>query len=122
MRRWIGFVFLVLLLLLTGYVGLRDGLTGTHEALGAGQWATTTTQLLYGVFAILTLTSMGARLRIATRFLYGWCIATTLTSGLAPVVYGGATLIVGAAGGVAGAIIAIIVLWLWKNRPDGVHG
>ena len=122
MLRWIGFVVLILLLLLTAYAGLTDGLSGIHQATGAGQWAATATQLVYGVCAILALAAMGARHRVATSFIQGWCIATILTSTLAPVVYGGANIIVGAGGGVGAALVSVLVLWIWKNRPANVNG
>lgn len=119
--RWIGFVALVLLLLLTAYSGLTDGLENVRHVVGVGQWMTIAAQLLFGVCAILALAAMGARHGSAKRFLYGWCVGTTLTSGLAPVVYGGANLLIGFVSGAAGAIISFIMLWLWKNRPAGVH-
>src|SRR5438067_2435812 len=117
MWRWIGFVILVLLLLLTAYTGLNDGLEGAHNAMGLGQQAVTVTQLAYGVCAILALSAMGARHRIATRFLYGWCVATVVTSTLAPMVYGGASLVVGIVSGITGALIAVLVVWIWRRSP-----
>ena len=50
MLRWIGFVVLILLLLLTAYAGLTDGLSGIHQATGAGQWAATATQLVLWIW------------------------------------------------------------------------
>jgi hypothetical protein len=117
MWRWIGFVFLVLLLLLTAYTGLNDSLEEIHYAVGLGPWATTATQFAYGVFAILTVSAMGARHPIATRFLYGWCVTTVLTSCLAPMVYGGASIAVGLVSGVTGTLMAVLVLWIWRRSP-----
>ena len=116
--RWIGFVLLVLLLLLTAYTGLRDGLNGVHHAVGVGEWTVTVAQLAYGLFAILALAAMGARHRIATPFIYGWCAGAILLSFLAPVVYGGASIAVGLVSGVAGALLALLVVWVWRHRPN----
>lgn len=117
--RWIGFVFLVLLLLLTAYTGLGDGLSGIRDAIGVGQWIATVAQLAYGVFAILALAAMGARHRTAIHFIYGWCVATILISFVAPIVYGGVSIAIGLVSGVTGALVALLVVWIWRRRPDG---
>lgn len=122
MFRWIGFVLLVLLLLLTAYTGLTDGLNQIHVATGAGQWAAIAAQLANGIFAILALAAMGARHRIATLFIHGWCVTAILISTLAPIVYGGASVVVGLASGAAAALLAVLVLWIWRHRPAGANG
>ena len=115
--RKIGFALICLLLLLTAYNGLREGLNMISYATGAGQWAATLTQLIYGVSAVLTLSAMGARHRLATPFLYAWCVATTLVSALAPVVYGGTSIGIGIMSGAAAALVAALVFWIWRRSP-----
>jgi hypothetical protein len=121
MFRWIGFVLLVLLLALTAFTGLIGGLGQIRRVAGVGQWTAATAQLTYGVCAVLSLAAMGARHRAAKWFIYTWCVATIVISSLAPVVYGGAPIAAGFASGVGATLAALLVLWIWRNRPSGLN-
>lgn len=121
MLRWIGFVFVVLLMIVSGYFGLADSLQMTQQAHGPGQWVVTATELAYSVCAVLALGAMAMRHGSATGFIRAWCVTSILTATLAPVAYGHTSPLIGLVSGVATTLLCALILWVWTYRPIGVR-
>lgn len=120
--RWLGFVFLVLLLTGSAFAGTIDVIGLLHDANGPGQWMVAATELAYSLCAVLALSAMGARNRNATGFLTAWCVTVVMTATVAPVAYGNTPVVIGFASGAMTAVVCAIVLWIWRHRPDGLNG
>lgn len=106
---------LVLLLLATAYLGLKDGFHLLTEARSAAQWVATGTEVLYGLTALAALVTLPSGRPWTLRLLIVWAAALTATSALAPVVWGKTSWAVGAAsGGGVGALLALL-LWGWRR-------
>jgi peptidoglycan/LPS O-acetylase OafA/YrhL len=120
--QWTLLVVLVLLLLGTGYLGVKGGLDATHNSKSMGQWISAFCQLAYGVAGFLAVAAMAARLRLATQLIYAWVIATIITGALAPVTWGGQPPGMALVAGLTIAMIMIIPIAIWRNRPPGVKG
>lgn len=104
-------VALVLLFAASVWLGLKDGFDGYQGAVTVGQHIAASTQLLYGAAAIPCLYSL-FRASVWARWpLYLWLAALTATGGLAPVVWGGAAITGGFAGGLLVLTIGGLVVW-----------
>jgi hypothetical protein len=117
-RTWriLGLSVVVLILLVTTYNGLVEGMLATRFADTPGMRVATGTQLLYGVFGAATLVALMARRSWVVGLLSGWGLAVVLTAALAPVVYGGTSLANGASAGVGAAVVVAILLWVWRRH------
>ncbi len=104
-------VLLVLLLLASGYLGLKDGVPLTREAHTAGQWAATCSELGYGVAAVAALVAWASRHAWQGRLLLVWAAALVVTSALAPVVWAHSSFGTGAASGAGTAVVVALLLW-----------
>jgi hypothetical protein len=115
--RWIGIGLLVLALLACAWNGLREGSRELHNDDTPAMRVATVTQLLYGALAVLALLALAvpAWRRRVFPLLICWAVATTLTGGLAPVVYGGSSLGIGVAAGALTALIAGGLVWVWHR-------
>ena len=103
-RRVLLIVAIVLLLGLawTGINGGISQLTGAHTA---GQAAQTVLQLVYGLFALLSIVTTFWGRRWNWLSLVCWTVALALAAGLASVVWGGTSLLIGfVSGGAAGLV------------------
>ena len=114
--------FLVLLLLATAYLGLTGGFALVREAHTGAQKLATGTELLYGLTALLTLVAMASRHRWTLPVLIVWAAAMTATSGLAPVVWGNTSVMVGAESGAAVGVILVLILWAWHHARRRAAG
>ena len=110
----IGCGLLVLLLGLSAYNGLYEGMNAVRTAAGTGMRVATVTQLLYGACSVLALLALAVRRAWVEPLLIGWGVAVTLTAGLAPIVYGGTAVWPGLAAGLATALLAWLTLALWR--------
>ncbi|HEV8600168.1 MAG TPA: hypothetical protein VGQ69_12460 [Gemmatimonadales bacterium] len=113
--RVIALGVLVILLLVTGYNGLVEGVIATHHAGTAGMRVATVTQLLYGVCAVVALLALAAKQRWVLWPVAGWALAVIATAGLAPVVYGGTPVRTGLVAGAGAALVLGLVLWAWRR-------
>ena len=115
--RWIGLGLLVLALLACAYNGLWEGWLELHNDDTPAMRVATVTQLLYGAAATLALLALAvpAWRRRVFPLLVCWAVATTLTGGLSPVVYGGSSLGVGVAAGALTAAVAGALVWVWHR-------
>jgi hypothetical protein len=116
---WIGCVLLVLLLGATAYNGLYEGVIAIPSADTLGMQIATVTQLSYGIFAALGLLALLFRRSWVEPALRGWGVTLTLTAGLAPVVYAGASLLTGIGTGLLTAAVAWLTLALWRIARRG---
>ena len=114
--------FLVLLLLATAYLGLTGGFALVREAHTGAQKLATSTELLYGLTALLTLVAMASRHRWTLPVLIVWAAAMTATSGLAPVVWGNTSALVGAESAAAVGVILVLILWAWHRARRRAAG
>ena len=105
------FVLIVVVLLAAGWLGLKEGLDGMHDAETTGQRLAATSQLLYGAAAVASLAALLARASWF-RLTFGlWAVAMSATATLAPVVWGGAAWSTGVLSGPAAAVITGLVCW-----------
>lgn len=104
-------VLIVVVLLAAVWLGLKEGLNTVRDAMTTGQRLAGGFQLLYGAAAVASLAALLARASWF-RVPFGLCVvAMTATATLAPVVWGGATWIIGVISGLAAAVIMGLVYW-----------
>jgi hypothetical protein len=110
LRRVIALLALLFLAFMA-WTGITGGVTQWPESATVGQKAQTVTQLLYGLFALMsTITVVRARRwRSVSRI--GWAGSVTIAAGLAAVVWGGTSPMTGIPTGAASLLIALVVLW-----------
>ena len=113
----------VLLLLATAYNGIFEGLNAARHASTLGQRVATVTQLAYGVLAIAAIVAVAIRHRITLALLVGWAAALVATAALAPIVYGGASVVVAAVAVILVALVtgSVIVAWRRANPPTNTR-
>jgi hypothetical protein len=119
--RWLGIVLLAVFLLACGYLGFNDAIVTARTAHGIGQWILILGQIIYSVFAVLTVAALGARHRIARLCLHAWGIATIVVALLTPMVAGGAVF-VGLTAGAATIAVVWFAAWVFNRRPDELRG
>jgi hypothetical protein len=103
-----------LLLIGLAWTGIRGGIHQFPQSQTPGQIVQTLTQLGFGIFALLSVltTFWGARWN---RFmLAGWTVTATLAGGLAPVVWGGTSRLIGFVSGAAALLVALGIAWLLR--------
>jgi len=100
---------------LTAYNGVVEGINATHYADTFGMKVATATQLAYGAFAVLALVAMAFRRRLVPRLLIPWGAAVVATGALAPVVYAGTSMAVGLLVGAITAIVVGLAIWAWPR-------
>jgi hypothetical protein len=95
------------LLLGLAWLGVSGGIEQIPESHTPGQIAQTGTQLAYGVFALLSAVTTFWGRRWARALLACWLVSLTLAAGLASVVWGGTSFVVGLLSGVAVFLVAL---------------
>ena len=109
-----------LLLLWLGWTGLTQGINQLPQSQTPGQIAQTLTQVAFGLFALLSLvTTLWAR-RWNTLMLAAWTVSVTLAAGLASVVWGGTSLLVGLLSGAGAFLIGLGIAWLLRVATRGL--
>lgn len=107
-------VVAIVLLLGFSWTGISGGISQLTSARTSGQTAQTVLQLIHGLCALLSVLTTFWAERWNRVMLVCWTIATALTAGLAAVVWGGSSLRVGLASGVAAGLIAAGIGWLLR--------
>jgi hypothetical protein len=110
-RRIAGWTGLVLLVVVSG-LGVQAALGQLSEAASAGQWTCTWTQWAYAVAGFVAAVGLLLGKRWVWAALWIWAVCVIVTGGLAPLVWGGSSLPVCLAAGLAAAAIAAVVLLL----------
>lgn len=106
-------VLSLLVLLLTGVVGVYNGLSEWGEGRTALQHLVTVGVLLYGSFGLLSAYGLARRRSWSRKAVIGWAICVTYVPGLAVMVYGGKDALLGSAiaASAGSAVIAAGVIW-----------
>lgn len=113
---------MALLLLGVAWMGWSGGVTQWSHAQNTGQLAQNLTQIAFGSFAFLSLVTTMWAVRWNNVMLAGWVVSATLAAGLAPVVWGDASLLIGVRSGAAGAIVALAIAALLRVGARGLTG
>jgi hypothetical protein len=113
MGRKIAWVLSLMLLLLTGVVGIYNGLTEWGEGRTPMQHSVTVGVLLYGILGLVTTIGLFRRRRWSVGSAFAWAIAVTYVPGVAVMVYGGEGAIMSSAiaASAGSAVIALAVVW-----------
>jgi hypothetical protein len=104
----------VVLLLGLARTGIEGGITQLPGAKTVGQKLQTVLQLLYGVLALMSTATAFRGERWNRLVLVCWTIALALTAGLASVVWGGTSLLIGVVSGMAAGLIGGGIAWLLR--------
>jgi hypothetical protein len=92
------------------------------ESKGIGQIAQTISQLVYGLGALLCLVTTVWAHRWAGMARLVFVTGTTLAGGLAPVVWGDATIPTGLMTGTASLLVALCIHWMLRwGYPAATH-
>ena len=118
-RRTLLAVIALLLLWLT-WTGLSQGLKQLPQSQTLGQLAQTITQFAFGLFALLSLVTTFWGARWNTLMLAGWTLSVTLAAGLASVVWGGTSLVVGLLAGGGALLVGLGIAWLLRLGARGL--
>ncbi len=113
MGRRVAFVLSLLLLLFTGVVGVRNGVSEWGEGRTPMQHSVTVGVLLYGIFGLVTAYGLFRRRRWSVATSIAWAIPITYVPGVAVMVYGdeGAVLGSAIAASVVSGLLALGVVW-----------
>ena len=113
-------VMVSLLLLWLAWTGLSQGVNQLSQSQTTGQIAQTITQLSFGLFALLSLVTTFWSRRWNPLMLAGWTVSVTLAAGLASVVWGGTSLLIGLLSGAAALLIGLGIAWLLRVGARGL--
>ena len=102
------------LLLFCGWTGITGGVHQIDESRTAGQIAQTVMQFAYGLFAVLSLVTAFWGRRWNRAMLVAWTLSVTFAGGLAPVVWGGTSILIGFLAGAACFLVALGIAWLLR--------
>ena len=113
-------VLAVLLLLVLAWFGLQGGIQQSSELQSLAQRIQTAAQFAYGLFGLLTVASIFRTGRFARVVQVSWLVTITVAAGMAPVVWGGATLGAGLVAGLAALLFGLLILWLLRAGARGL--
>ena len=100
------------LLLGLAWIGLSGGLHQLSQSRTPGQMVQTLTQFGFGFFALLSLVTTFRAQRWNPLMLVSWVISLSLAAGLASVVWGDTSLLVGLIAGSVALLIGLGIAWL----------
>ncbi len=112
-RRTFVAVAILLLLLLT-WLGVYGGVHQIPQSHTLGRGIQTVAQLSYGVLSILAVLTGYRKGRWGRLILGGWVVSITIAGGLAPVVWGGASVGIGLVSAAAVVALALGIVWLLR--------
>ena len=104
-------VVVVAVLLSTVWGGFSDGVENLRGITTAWQRVAAIAELLYGVAAIAAIWALVERMSWLRIALVVWIAGTTITAGLAPVVWGDANWSAGVASGASAAVATVLIAW-----------
>jgi hypothetical protein len=110
----------LLILLITGVLGLHNGVTERASARSALQSSVTIGVLLYGLLGLNSQYGVARRRARRGCSVTAWAVIVTYVSGTAALAYGGedATILTALASGLAGALIGAFTLWATGDPRD----
>jgi hypothetical protein len=108
------------LLLVMAWFGLSGGLSQLPQSHSPGQKAQSVTQLGYGLFALLSVvtTFWGRRWGPASQVC--WVLSVAVAGGLASVVWGATSVVIGLLSGAATLLVAWAIIWLLRTGARGM--
>ena len=117
MARTTGLVLSVLLLIVSGWLGLSNGLRELSDTFTPFQRTVSTGVLIYGILGIAGAIALIARWRSAVWFTTAWAVVVTFVASTAAHAYAGedATLVGAIAGGLGTALIGFGVVWCARS-------
>lgn len=118
-RRTFAAVAAVLLLALTWF-GVSDGVQQLPESHTPAEWIQSVAQLSYGVLSLLYLLTSVRTGRGTRLILWAWVVSLAIAAGLAPVVWGQASVKIGLASAAIVVLVAFGIVWLL--RAGFAHG
>jgi hypothetical protein len=107
-------VLAILIILGLAWTGITGGLNQLSESPGLGQKIQTGTQLAYGILSLVALAAWFWARRWSGVAFTTWGICLAMAAGLAAVVWGDETVVVGVLTGVAGFVIGWGIAWLLR--------
>ena len=110
--RRIGLAIAVLVLLAFTWLGLSGGMRQIPPSTTTGQTIQSVFQMAYGVFAGLSVATVFGPGRLARLSRAGWVVTCGVAGGMASVVWGGGSPLLGVATGVVAGLFALGVVWL----------
>jgi hypothetical protein len=113
LRRLLLIVAIVLLLALAG-TGIRGGIDQLSELHTTGQTVQTALQLVYGVFAILSVVTVFWAQRWNPAMLVSWTIALAFAGGLGATAWGDTSALIGVISGLAAGLVGAGIAWLLR--------
>ena len=117
LARWL----VVVLLALSGALGLYNGIDEWNVARSPLQRTVTICVFLYGLFGVLAAAGLIRRARWAVWAAAGWALAVTYAGGLAAIAYAPEATAGGAlAAAIASALIGVFAVWIAyrTRRPE----
>ena len=120
--RRAGLALVVLVLLWLAWAGLSGGVAQVSQSQTVGQYAQTITQLGFGLFALLIVITTFWAPRWSRLAVGGWTVSVTLAAGMASVVWGGTSLVIGLMSGAAGLLVAVGLAWMLRAGARGLSG
>jgi ammonia channel protein AmtB len=118
--RQILLLIVCVVLLWLAWIGLSGGVHQLPQSRTPGQMIQTLAQFGFGFFALLSLVTTFRGQRWNPLMLVSWVISLSLAAGLASVVWGGTSLLVGLVSGTAALLIGLGIAWLLRvvaNQP-----
>lgn len=113
-------VLVGMLLLWLAWTGLSGGVNQLPQSQTPGQIAQTLTQFCFGLFALLSLLTTFWGRRWNRSMLAAWTASVTLAAGLASVVWGGTSLLIGIVSGAAALLVGLAIAWLLRLAARGL--
>ena len=113
LRRFLLGLGMVLVLVLVAN-GLFGGIGQLHEAATPGQRVQSDAQILLGALGIFVPIAIVAEWRAAGLVAGCWAVVVVVAGGLAPVVWAGASRMVGVLSGAASLLVALGIVWLLR--------
>jgi len=110
----------VLLLLAFSWAGFSGGVHQLSFSHSAGEMAQTFTQFGYGLFALLSVATTFVGRRWARVVSGGWVISASMAAGLATVVWGGRSLLIGLLSAMAASLVALGLVWMLRVGARGL--
>jgi hypothetical protein len=113
-------VLIGLFLVWLAWTGLSGGVNQLSQPRTPGQTAQTVTQFCFGLFALLSLVTTFRGRRWNRFMLAGWTVSVTLAAGLASVVWGGTSVLIGIVSGASALLVGLAVAWLLRFAARGL--
>jgi hypothetical protein len=110
--------WLVLSIILLAGLGFNGTWSGFHDLASAEnqlQFATSITSIGYGLLALIAVPGLLINWRGLRPVLHLWLIAITVTGGLAPVAWGGASIGTGIAALLLTLVVGLVIIWVIRR-------